>query len=1219
MKFKMLRKVIASATLIATLFSNSIVYAATTNSSSTATQVANSKESNSSLTSNENVLNVNVDDKGSVDYTVPVSAENREDQQFSWDNASVYFVMTDRFYNGDKNNDHSYGRSLKEKNASTYESRQGTFHGGDLKGLTEKLDEGYFDKLGVNAIWITAPYEQIHGALSSDGFKHYSYEGYYTLDYTNVDGNMGTADDLADFIDTAHTHGIRVVFDIVVNHAGYADPVTANEYGFGKLASNWEDIYYNWDESQYKWYNDYVGEAAKCGSQGIMIQDADWTTNWWGSSWVRAIGERFKGYQGSENSDDYTKCLQGLPDFKTESTDEVSLPGILKKKWQDEGRYDKETKELDDWFNKTKKPRYVKNYIIKWLTDWVREYGVDGFRCDTAKHVELSVWKELKDEANKALNEWRTKYKGKKPGAEWTDDFWMTAENNPAYVGGSTNYFSNGFDSVINFGFKPNAFNEYGSLDGLYTDYVNKINYNDNMNYLSYISSHDEKLSRGGDMKVAGTNLLLCPGAIQIFYGDETNRKAVGSNEEMACRSQMNWDSIDTAVLSHWQKVGTFRNNHIAVGAGVHTKLNASPYTFSRTYDKNGIEDAVVCCLPGKAGTYDVKVGDAFADGQKVVDSYSGKEYIVTGGSVSVTCDDNGVILLERKGGPVTNISATPGVKDGTSSYENTLDIKLNATAKATDTKYSLDGATEKTYTNGDTITIGEGLSNGDLTTLKLTAKNENGETLTANYTYKKIVVPYKKGYVYAKQPSGWGSNLYAYIYDESTGTAKNVAKWPGTPMTYNEEYGRYELEIPSDFQNDTTQIIFTDGSNQNPGSRQPGVYYKVGKAMVYDGTDIKLVDSTDSLTAGAISTDKSSPVNVGTSINITTTEATNGSGNYSYKFAITDENNNETVIKDYSDSKTATWTPNVAGTYKITVYTKDSDDGKEVSKTKSFVVEKPQGPEINSFNTNVPSGQTIGTKVTLVAAATGTGTVKYKFTATLNGNETVIKDYSTARTTTWIPSEAGNYTLTCYAKDKNGENSVTEEFEVTKTELKITGYKFSIKSGAKVGDNIRISSIAQGTGNIKYKYIILDSNSKIAYSTGYSSRTYTTWQPSEAGKYKVNIKVKDSTGAEAIKTINYEVKEAAGLNITNVTTSKTSPQAAGTAIKITANAEASSTVSYKFYVHDMDGDWTVIKNYSTKNSAVWTPDKSGSYIIWVDAKDESGHRSFKFITFIVK
>ena len=137
--------------------------------------------------------------------------------------------------------------------------------------------------------------------------------------------------------------------------------------------------------------------------------------------------------------------------------------------------------------------------------------------------------------------------------------------------------------------------------------------------------------------------------------------------------------------------------------------------------------------------------------------------------------------------------------------------------------------------------------------------------------------------------------------------------------------------------------------------------------------------------------------------------------------------------------------------------------------------------------------------------------------------------------------------------------------------------------------------------------------------STGYSSRTYTTWTPSEAGKYKVNIKVKDSTGKEAVKTIDYVVKEAAGLNITSVTTSKTSPQSVGKAIKVTANAEASSTVSYKFWIHDMDGDWTVIKNYSTKNSVIWTPDKAGNYVIWVDAKDESGNRSFKFITYTVK
>ena len=83
------------------------------------------------------------------------------DDNFTWDNATVYFVMTDRFENGNTTNDHSYGRSVDEKNAENYATRQGTFHGGDLKGMTQKIEEGYFDDLGVNAIWITAPYEQI--------------------------------------------------------------------------------------------------------------------------------------------------------------------------------------------------------------------------------------------------------------------------------------------------------------------------------------------------------------------------------------------------------------------------------------------------------------------------------------------------------------------------------------------------------------------------------------------------------------------------------------------------------------------------------------------------------------------------------------------------------------------------------------------------------------------------------------------------------------------------------------------------------------------------------------------------------------------------------------------------------------------------------------------------------------------------------------------------
>lgn len=82
-------------------------------------------------------------------------AETDKPAPFSWQNATVYFVLTDRFVNGDPTNDNSYGRHKDGM------QEIGTFHGGDLKGLTSKLD--YLQHLGVNALWISSPLEQIHG------------------------------------------------------------------------------------------------------------------------------------------------------------------------------------------------------------------------------------------------------------------------------------------------------------------------------------------------------------------------------------------------------------------------------------------------------------------------------------------------------------------------------------------------------------------------------------------------------------------------------------------------------------------------------------------------------------------------------------------------------------------------------------------------------------------------------------------------------------------------------------------------------------------------------------------------------------------------------------------------------------------------------------------------------------------------------------------------
>lgn len=107
---------------------------------------------------------------------------------FDWKKATVYFVITDRFCNGDSLNDVNYGRKT---DYGSERMNAATFHGGDFKGMLAKAREGYFSRLGVDVVWMTDVYEQIHGWMSGSGavndFPHYGYHGYYPLDYTQTD------------------------------------------------------------------------------------------------------------------------------------------------------------------------------------------------------------------------------------------------------------------------------------------------------------------------------------------------------------------------------------------------------------------------------------------------------------------------------------------------------------------------------------------------------------------------------------------------------------------------------------------------------------------------------------------------------------------------------------------------------------------------------------------------------------------------------------------------------------------------------------------------------------------------------------------------------------------------------------------------------------------------------------------------------------------------
>ena len=135
---------------------------------------------------------------------------------FVWDGANLYFLLTDRFNNADMLNDMNFDRTNE-----TGVLRG--FSGGDIKGITEKINEGYFTDLGINAIWMTPLVEQIHGSTDEGTGVSYGYHGYWTRDWTALDPNFGTMEDLKELVLTAHNKGIRIVLDAVINHTG---PVT---------------------------------------------------------------------------------------------------------------------------------------------------------------------------------------------------------------------------------------------------------------------------------------------------------------------------------------------------------------------------------------------------------------------------------------------------------------------------------------------------------------------------------------------------------------------------------------------------------------------------------------------------------------------------------------------------------------------------------------------------------------------------------------------------------------------------------------------------------------------------------------------------------------------------------------------------------------------------------------------------------------------------------
>lgn len=133
---------------------------------------------------------------------------------FDWDEARIYFLLTDRFFDGDASNDYNVDKSHPE-----------AYHGGDFKGLTEKLD--YLQDLGVNTIWITPIVDNIDFNQGvSFGGTQYAYHGYWAQNFEAIDEHLGDLNDFKTLIDQAHDKGMKIMVDVVLNHAGYGVKTT---------------------------------------------------------------------------------------------------------------------------------------------------------------------------------------------------------------------------------------------------------------------------------------------------------------------------------------------------------------------------------------------------------------------------------------------------------------------------------------------------------------------------------------------------------------------------------------------------------------------------------------------------------------------------------------------------------------------------------------------------------------------------------------------------------------------------------------------------------------------------------------------------------------------------------------------------------------------------------------------------------------------------------
>ena len=275
----------------------------------------------------------------------------------------IYFVLPDRFDNADPGNDR--GGIAGDRLKTGYDpTAKGFYHGGDLKGLTKRLD--YIQHLGATAIWL-GPIFKNKAVQGSPGHESAGYHGYWITDFTQVDPHLGTNADMTAFVDAAHARGMKVYMDIIINHT--ADVIQYRECSVGVPCPYRDRATY-----PYQRKGGVGGKAINGGFAGDDVRTA--------ANFARLTDPTYAYTPYVPAAERNVKVPAWL-------NDPIYYHNRGDSTFADESSTTGDFSGLDDVM--TENPRVVAG-MIDIFGSWIDRFKVDGFRIDTARHVNPEFW-----------------------------------------------------------------------------------------------------------------------------------------------------------------------------------------------------------------------------------------------------------------------------------------------------------------------------------------------------------------------------------------------------------------------------------------------------------------------------------------------------------------------------------------------------------------------------------------------------------------------------------------------------------------------------------------------------------------------------------------------------------------------------------------------------------------------------------------------------------